>query len=83
MLIWSLSPLLAQTSIKILNFLSDKNNKSVFCYVNEVAFGKSLRMRAGCQWIQSCDYRVGTFNPIPLTFRERERLEIESTPNGQ
>ena len=39
-------------SLKLWNFLSEKNNKSSFCYVNEVTFGKTLghlRTQAGYQ----------------------------------
>ena len=35
----------------------------VSCYVNGVAFGKQLRMGAGCQENQPWDYRVGAFTP--------------------
>ena len=34
---------------KTLGIPRDENNKSVPCYVNEVIFGKHLRLGAGCQ----------------------------------
>jgi len=39
-------------------------------------------MRAGCQWSQPCDWRVGNFSPYSLTWKE-EDLEAESTAYGQ
>lgn len=37
------------------NFLSDENNKGVFCLVNEVTSGQHLRVGPGCQENQPCD----------------------------
>lgn len=44
-------------------------------FVNEVTFGKPLRMEADCQGNQPNDKRIATFNPTPPTSR-RERLEV-------
>ena len=43
------------------NFLNVESNKGIFCYVNDVTFGKLIGMEAGCQWSQLCDKRVGIF----------------------
>ena len=46
----------------------EREKENVFCYVNEVTFGKPLghlRVGAGCQEKQPCDWRVGTFSPTP------------------
>ena len=45
------------------DFLNVESDKGIFCSVNEVTFGKHLRVGAGCQWSQPCDQRVGTFSP--------------------
>ena len=37
------------------------------CYVNEVAFRKTLRVAGGCQWSQPCGWKVGTYS---LTYAE-------------
>ena len=39
--------------------------KGVSFLVDEVTFGKHLRVGAGCQWRQPCDEMVGTFGPSP------------------
>ena len=62
---------LAQSSSNPGNFLSDRSNKGVFCYVNEVTFGPHWKMGAGCQEKPPYDWRLGTFSPTPLTVRER------------
>ena len=46
---------LAQSSSNLCNFVSDENNKGVFCYVNEVTFGPHLRWQPGCQEDKPCD----------------------------
>ena len=55
--IFALHPLFpAQSSKNPWNFPSEERDKVVFCCVNEVAFGKHLRVRAGCQESQPGDY---------------------------
>lgn len=44
---WSLSLFLAQSSENLCNFLSDESCKGVFCYINEVTFGKHLGLGMG------------------------------------
>lgn len=65
--IWYLSSFQAQSFSNPWNFLSVESKEGVFCYVNEVTFGKQLSLRAGCQWSQLCDEKVGTFSPNCLT----------------
>lgn len=36
-------------------YCPEENNKGVFCYVDEVTFGKYLMMAIGYQWSPSCD----------------------------
>ena len=65
--IFDLPPLfLSQSSQSPWNFLSVESDKGIFCFINEVTFGKHLRMRAGLSQ-SPCDWRVGIFNPHPLT----------------
>lgn len=53
----------------------------VFCFVNEVAFGKRLRRGAGCQgnqpWIKGWN-----FEPHPLISGAEEGIEVESIAKG-
>lgn len=60
----SFVPFLVPSSQNPWNFLTDENDNSIFCYMNEVTFGLHLRM-AGCQENQPCVQRVGTFSAIP------------------
>ena len=69
-------PVYGTELLKPLEFL--KSDKGV-CYsqqtpfnhtqvqVKKVTFGKHQKMGAGCQEIQLCDWRAGTFNPGALT----------------
>lgn len=62
-----------RTPWSFLNFLTEGKVKDVFCYVSELTLGKTighLRMGSGYQKKQSCDYRVRSFSPIPLTSGE-------------
>ena len=62
------------------NFLSVERDKGVFYEVNEVAFGKHLRMGLGVSGAKhSHDYKVATFSLI-LASKDRRGLEIESVP---
>lgn len=75
-------------------FLSFQSDKVVFCFVNEVTFGRHLRVGTVCQWTQPCDEKVRTFsptalslhsstNPQPMTLGRGRRLEAESIFSGQ
>lgn len=49
---------------------------------NEMTFGPHLRMDAGCQKTQLCNWRAGTFSPTALLPGWRKGLQIESITNG-
>ena len=62
----SFSLVLAKSCKNPQNFLSEETGKGVLCYVNEVNFGKPLghlRIGAGCQGNEPCDWKIGTFSP--------------------
>ena len=45
-------------SLQTPRIVCDEAHIGIFCYVNEVTFGKHLRMGAGCWGNQTCDYRA-------------------------
>ena len=74
--IWSSSPFWHREP-KILWISCDESKDCVFCYVNEAWFGLNLRRAAGCQWSQSCDWRVGNFSSTSWPLGRGEGLEVE------
>ena len=79
MYIWSLSV------VQIL-VTNGETDQGVFCYVNWVTFRmpwNHLRMGAGCQGNELCDWRTGTFSTTLWPPGGGERLEVESIANGQ
>ena len=62
------------------NFLSDGNQKGVFCYFNEVTFVQIPRMGAGCQWANHMIRELELSVPLPPG--RGGGLEVESIPNG-
>lgn len=77
--IWSLSLFLVQGSYNPWNCLNVKRVKDVFCYINEVTFGKHLRKGAVSQGHQPWNWTVGTFSS---TSRDGRGVEVESLTNG-
>lgn len=77
--IWSLSLFLVHGSYNPRNCLNVKRVKDVFCYINEMTFGKHLRKGAACQGHQPWNWTVGTFSS---TSREGRGVEVEPLTNG-
>lgn len=72
------NPIPSTKRLKPLEVLSDESDKDVFCYINEMTFGKHLRMGTGFQGNQTYDWKVGTFSPTPWPAEKGEELEVES-----
>ena len=81
--IYILHPISGTELLKTLGIPRDENNKSVSCYVNEVIFGKHLRLGAGCQEHQASELRGWNFHSQLSPCREGTGLEFESVTNGQ
>lgn len=65
------------------SFLND-SNKDFICYVNEMTSGKHLGNQSGELVAWEANHGIGrlglSFLPLPLTFGEGRRAEIEFTP---
>lgn len=68
---------------KTLEVSQEKSNKHVSCSVNEVTFGKHLRMGAVFLGSQPRDWKVGTFGTPTHPSLEVQRLEVESIASDQ
>lgn len=66
------------------NVLSVESDKGVFCYANEVMFGKHPRVGAGCQGNHPCGWRVGSLVLLSPQLQRGERgWRRSSGANGQ
>lgn len=87
--IWSHPPFLilfqSQKKVKQVSYYSKAPFYHTWIYINKVAFGKYLGMRAGCQGNQPGNQpgkRDGNFSPT-LGLCWGQELEVESITNGQ
>ena len=80
-----LQPLSWHRAPKTLGIFYDNSNQGVFCYVNEVTFGKPLSNLGNGGLVARKPTKIRGLElsvPPSMTFREGRRLEVESTVNG-